>query len=352
MNNWENVLLRPTDSINTAIQSINLEKPKIVLIVDDSRILLGTVTDGDIRRALIDNYTLDDRLENIMFTRPTVATIGDSRSVIIAMMKSKGILQVPVVDDNRKVVGLETLQHLIELKKRDNPVFFMAGGFGKRLRPLTDSTPKPLLKVGHRPILETILLQFINSGFHKFYISTHYKANMIQEYFGDGRRWGVTIEYVNEVEPLGTAGALGLLPKEVTKLPLLVMNADLLTKVDVEQLISFHQDSGGVATMCVREYDFQVPYGVIKTRNHKVTSIEEKPVQKFFVNAGIYVLEPELVEEIDGDQYLDMTQLLEDNICRGAQVNSFPIYEYWLDVGQMKQLEKAQSDFLDVYHDL
>jgi NDP-sugar pyrophosphorylase family protein len=225
----------------------------------------------------------------------------------------------------------------------------MAGGFGKRLKPLTDSTPKPLLKVGNKPILENILEQFIATGFHKFYISTHYKAEMVREYFGDGSNWNVSIEYIHEETPLGTAGGLGLLPNNLTKLPILVMNGDLLTKVNFEQLLNFHLQEGGAATMCVREYDFQVPYGVIKADGRRIISIQEKPIQSFFVNAGIYVLNPSILDAVDGKNYLDMTQLLEDKIENDEQVNLFPIHEYWLDIGGSKQFDRAQKDLRELF---
>ena len=220
----------------------------------------------------------------------------------------------------------------------------MAGGFGTRLQPLTDHSPKPLLTVGNKPILETILDQFIEAGFHNFYISTHYKAEMLREHFGNGSEWNVTINYIHEDKPLGTAGALGLLPDDLPDMPILMMNGDLLTKVNFSELVQFHLENGGEATMCVREYDFQVPYGVITANDHKVASIIEKPTHKFFVNAGIYVLNSEIIKRIDANSYLDMPHMLQEYIDVGGQVNIFPVHEYWLDIGQMEQFEQAQQD--------
>jgi len=253
-------------------------------------------------------------------------------------------MQIPVVDKDGRVIGLETLQHLLEKKRYDNPVFLMAGGFGTRLRPLTEHTPKPMLNVGTKPILETILNQFIDAGFYNFFISTHYKAEIVHAHFGDGSEWNVSIQYVHEKEPLGTAGALGLLPKNLPDLPIVMMNGDLLTKVDFLELLSFHNEQGCDATMCVREYDFQVPYGVINASGHRITSIVEKPIQKFFVNAGIYVLNSSILEKIDGEGYLDMPYLLSQEIENHGLVNMFPLHEYWLDIGQMEQFEQAQID--------
>ena len=196
MNNIHNLFLKPTDTVEMGIQVLDKMAEKIVLIVDRGDRLLGTVTDGDIRRALIQHHEMNTHLSIIMHKSPVFAYVEDGREVILEMMKDKSILQVPILDSDNKVVGLETLQHLFEVKKRDTPVFLMAGGFGTRLHPLTHDTPKPMLKVGRKPILEIILDQFIEAGFYNFIISTHYKAEMISGYFGDGSNWGVSIRYV------------------------------------------------------------------------------------------------------------------------------------------------------------
>ena len=314
------------------------------MVVDDGDKLIGTVTDGDIRRGLIRHFSLDESIIEIMFKTPTTSLEKDSKEGVLLKMKELDLLQIPIVNSDRKVVGLETLQHLIEEDRFDNPVFLMAGGFGKRLQPLTDNTPKPLLKVGTKPILENILNQFIAAGFHNFYISTHYKAEMVRNHFGNGSDWGVSITYLHEETPLGTAGGLGLLPKNLTDLPILIMNGDLLTKIDFKELLGFHLEEGGDATICTREYDFQVPYGVIKTNGQYASSIVEKPMHKFFVNAGVYVINPTMLDTIDGVSYLDMPDLLQGQIDSSAQVNVFPVHEYWLDIGQMEQFEQAQID--------
>lgn len=254
---------------------------------------------------------------------------------------------MPIVNEQGVLVGLETLQHLIKNISYDNPVLLMAGGFGTRLLPLTKETPKPLLKVGKLPILETIITQFIDAGFHNFYISTHYKAEMVRKHFGDGSAWGVSIQYIHETKPMGTAGSLGLLPRDIQDLPILVMNGDLLTKVNFEHLLEFHKEQGGVATMCVREYDFQVPYGVIESKECRITSIVEKPVHQFFVNAGIYVLNPALVKSVDGKTYLDMPSLLESRIENGEQVDTFPLHEYWIDIGHLEEFERANREVVN-----
>jgi len=349
MHNWKKTILSKADTIQTAIKILESESLRIVLVVDENNRFVGTVTDGDIRRGLIRHLPMDTTIAEIMFKESIVASVKDDKDSILSKMKELDILQIPIIDDNGEIVGLETLQHLIEKKKYDNPVFLMAGGFGKRLQPLTNNIPKPLLTIGRKPILENILEQFIAAGFHCFYISTHFKSEMVQEYFGNGSDWNVTIEYVHEEIPLGTAGSLGLLPDNLPDLPILMMNGDLLTKIDFTELLNFHLQNEGIATVCVREYDFQVPYGVIKAKDNCIISIEEKPVQKFFINAGVYVLDPKILHSIDGTSYLDMPKLLENEIENSRKVNMFPIYEYWLDIGQIDQFKQAQQDLAEFF---
>ncbi len=331
-------------TLGEAIQILVRGALRIALVVDKQNRLLGTITDGDIRRALIKHGDMNTSVIEVMNKDPLIASIDDDREHVLALMRSKDILQIPLVDNEKLLVGLETFQSLTERPHYDNPVFLMAGGFGKRLLPLTLDTPKPLLKVGSKPILETIIEQFVESGFHDFFISTHYKAEMLRDYFGSGEKWNVSIRYVYEEEPRGTAGALGLLPEDLPQLPIIVMNGDLLTKVNFEHLLQFHNESTGVATMCVREYDFQVPYGVVKADGHRIASIVEKPVHNFFVNAGIYVLNLDLVRSVDGKTYLDMPNLLEQSINRGDDVTMFPVHEYWLDIGNMPDYQRANSE--------
>ncbi len=344
MKNWKKILLKPTNSIETTIQVLHSGGIRIALVVDSNNKLLGTVTDGDIRRALIGHIDMGCAVEEIMNCTPSTAFKSDPSDLVMSKMKSRDLLSIPLVDKQGTLVGLETLQHLLKNKKYDNPVFLMAGGFGTRLHPLTETKPKPLLNVGNRPILETIVKQFIDAGFHNFYISTHYKAEMIRDHFGDGSNWGVKIEYLHEDNPLGTAGSLGLLPDNGL-LPVVMMNGDLLTKISFEHLLDFHYEQGGLATMCIREYDLQVPYGVVDIEDQHVVGIVEKPVQKLFVNAGIYVLDPKLINCVDGTSYLDMPNLLESQIEQGEQINVFPIHEYWLDIGRMEEYEQAHKHY-------
>ena len=243
MHDWPKVILKLNDTIQTAIMvldEVSAESLRIVVIVDENERLIGTVTDGDIRRGLIKRFSMDTAITKIMSTNPIVAFESDDKQQIFSKMKELDVFSIPIIDSDRKIVGIETLTNLLEKNKYDNPVLLMAGGFGERLKPLTEHLPKPLLKLGGKPILEHILEQFIASGFHDFYISIYYKAEIVKKHFGDGGNWNVSIKYIHEEEPLGTAGALGLLPSNLPKLPILVMNGDLLTKIDFNKLLNFH----------------------------------------------------------------------------------------------------------------
>ncbi|EKO5176830.1 nucleotidyltransferase family protein, partial [Vibrio vulnificus] len=300
---------------------------------------------GDIRRGLLKNLTLAEPVSLVMNLSPTIAKMGTRREDLIELMEKKGILSIPLLDEAGKVVGLETLHGALHRPKYQNPVFLMAGGFGTRLRPLTDNCPKPMLKIGNKPILETVIRSFIKAGFVNFYISTHYMPELIHAHFGDGSEFGVNIMYVHEESPLGTGGALGLLPNDLPKdLPLIMMNGDVLTKVDFQRLLDFHVSHDADATMCVREYDYQIPYGVINGEGNKITSMVEKPIQRFFVNAGIYVVSPRVIQSVPENHRIDMPTLLEQHMQERNNVLMFPIHEYWLDIGRMDDFNRAQAD--------
>lgn len=348
MSVWKEVLILPGTSIKDAIRVLDKSAKQILLVANESALLLGTVTDGDIRRGILRGMSLDESVQKIMNPNPTVCRIDEGQEKILATMRSKLLHQIPLVDVNQRVMGLETLDELIQSRNKKNIVVLMAGGLGIRLRPLTDGCPKPMLKVGKKPLLETILENFIEHGFRRFYISVNYMANVIQSHFGNGSRWGADICYIQEEQQLGTAGALSLLPEKPIE-PLLVMNGDLLTKVNFNQLLDFHSEHHAKATMCVREYDFQVPYGVVKIDDHRITGIDEKPIHRFFVNAGIYVLEPEVLDFIPKKSYFDMPTLFERLIEQGQEASAFPIREYWLDIGHLADYDRANGEVGNVF---
>ncbi len=342
---WKNVQLVPSSTILDALDILDKEALRVVLVINDKGCLIGVVTDGDIRRGLLNKLSLNDEISTVMNTSPITATLGTSREQLIELMELKGILSIPLVSESGVVVGLETLQDILSHPLVKNPVFIMAGGFGTRLRPLTDNCPKPMLKIGDKPILETVIRSFIKAGFVNFYISTHYMPEQIQDHFGNGEEYGVSIQYVYEEQPLGTGGALGLLPDDLPKeLPIIMINGDVLTKVDFKRLLDFHLENDADATMCVREYDYQIPYGVINGEGNKITSMVEKPVQRFFVNAGIYVVSPRVINSVPKNYNIDMPTLLEQHMKEREKVLMFPIHEYWLDIGRMDDFNRAQAD--------
>lgn len=343
MKNWLSLLVRPETSLEEAIATLDSGGARIVMVADEQRRLLGTVTDGDIRRALLRKLPLDVAVNEVMWRKPVTGHPSWSRERMRSVLEQHKLLQLPIVDSEGVVVGLETLQEVVHREQRDNPVFLMAGGFGRRLHPLTESCPKPMLRVGDKPILQIILESFIEAGFHRFFISTHYLPEMIKSHFGDGSDWGVSLSYVDESVPLGTGGALGLLPKDQIDAPVIVMNGDLLTRIDFRSLLDFHVKQGGIATMCVREYQHQVPYGVVESNGPRVVSFVEKPTHRYFINAGIYVLSPALVKGVAPQTRIDMPDVLDAAMKAGESVCVFPVHEYWLDIGRMEDFERAQE---------
>ena len=261
------------------------------------------------------------------------------------MMEGHHLYQLPVVDGEGRVVRLESLQALYKQPSFPNPVFLMAGGFGSRLRPYTDHCPKPLLEIGGKPILETAIENFVKSGFRQFYIAVHYRSDQIKAYFGDGGRWGVNIEYIDETEPMGTAGAIGLLPDELPDVPLIVMNGDVLTQIDFSRLLAYHNEQQAIATLCVRQYEYQIPYGVVTVDHERVVCIEEKPLQSCMVSAGIYVLDHSLIKTIGAEKRKDMPALLNQQVERGEAVAVFRFNDYWVDIGREADFLRAQGEF-------
>lgn len=348
MKDWKATLISTNTTLRQAIQTIDTGSLQIALVVDAELHLLGTLTDGDVRRALLKGAALDVAVQSIMNARPTVARWDEEIGQVLADMQRKQLHRIPVVDEQGRVVGVELLEKLILPRAQENWVVLMAGGLGSRMRPLTDECPKPMLKVGNKPLLETIIETFVEQGFRHFYISVNYMADKIKEYFGNGAKWGAEIQYLEESNQLGTAGALSLLPGRPFA-PLLVMNGDLLTKINFRQLLEFHHEHHAQGTMCVREYDFQIPYGVVKMDNYRITGIDEKPLQRFFVNAGIYVLEPEVLDLISASTYFNMPTLFEKMIAEKKETVAFPIREYWLDIGQLTDYDRAKGEFVQVF---
>jgi len=326
-----------------ALKHIEQGAAQIVLVVDSGEKLLGTVTDGDVRRGILKGVGLDAPVSTIMNRNPITAESGTSRDEAVAMMRSRGIHQVPVLDRERRVIDLITLDAALSVRREETIVFLVAGGLGSRLQPLTDSTPKPLLPIGGRPLLEITISNLARQGFGRFFVSINYKADMFRDRFAQGEHLGVEIGYVQEDEKLGTAGALRLLPTRPTA-PMLVMNGDILTNLDARQLLLFHRQQGAQATMCVTEYEWRIPFGVVQMNDGHLCGFEEKPTRREFVNAGIYVLSPEALDQIPPEGALDMPALF-DRIARTIGPPAvYPLREYWLDIGHLDDLRRAQED--------
>ena len=350
MKNWRELLVLPTTPIIETMHIINDTAKQFVVVVDHQNRLLGTVTDGDIRRAILRGETLESPIQQVMNNNPLIEYIGKSDDDYKNILKKKKIKQLPILDSNDRIINVIFIDENLTEKKYSNIAVLMVGGLGTRLRPLTESIPKPMLNIGNKPILETIIENFKHFGFTNFVLSVNYKKKMIMDYFQDGTHLGVNIEYIEETKRLGTAGALSLLLEKPTE-SFFVMNGDLLTKINFEQLLDFHNETDSTATMCVREYEYQIPYGVIETKDHQLLSIVEKPVHKSFVNAGIYVLNPIALEHVPNGEFYDMPELYKKLMHEQEKVSAFPLREYWLDIGRLDDYEKANGDYKETFND-
>lgn len=349
MSDWKRCKLSQNDTIRHALKIISDGSFQMGIVVDEEDLLIGIITDGDIRRELLKGITLEDELSFIINKHPTTGRYGTDKTILLRMMKDKGIQNLPIVDDNNRVVDVLAISNMFFSKKRNNLVVLMAGGLGARLRPLTDSCPKPLLRVGKKPILETILEGFISYGFYKFYFAVNYKSDMIENYFGDGNKFGVEIKYLHENERLGTAGALYLLPENVIE-PIIVMNGDLLTKVDFGELLERHISADAEATMAIRECHYNIPYGVIDYDGTAIHGVIEKPRYEYFINAGIYVLSPKAVNRVNKKVYYDMPDLFKTIITEKGKVNGYLVEDYWLDIGRIDDFTRAQDEYATIFN--
>lgn len=338
------ILISPKDTLRKAMEVIDKSSIQICFVVDNDGKLVGALTDGDIRRALLKSAQLDYSVETYMNHSPKFIVEGITRSEIIEKMRSWNVRHLPVIDKKGKVLRIETSDRLMGLERRTNKVVLMVGGFGKRLSPLTDTIPKPLLKVGGQPILETIVKRFRDLGFSDFVFVVNYKAEMIHSHFGSGESLGVSIEYIHEDSPLGTCGGLSLLHQRPEQ-PFFVMNGDILTQANFSAMLDEHLALGSMATMAVREYYVEVPYGVVKVDGSRILSIEEKPREFSYVNAGIYVLSPEAWDIIPKGQFYDMPSLFGKLKKENHEVHCYKLKDYWIDIGRLEDFHRAQSEF-------
>ncbi len=348
MTSFRDVCVEPCTKLQDVLRIIDNSSKQIALVVGDTGKLLGTITDGDIRRGLLAGVSLADDIENIYFKMPTVCHVSDPKEKIYEIALSKSLKQIPIVDDNGVLVGLELFDDLLKNSKKANKVVLMVGGLGSRLGDITKSIPKPMLSVGGRPILEIIISNFAKHGFTDIVLSVNHLSHVIEDYFGNGENFGVSIKYVHEKERMGTAGALDLMRSLLSE-PFFVMNGDILTNVNFENLLDYHISNDAVGTMCVREYDLQVPYGVVNIEDGRINSIDEKPVHKFFVSAGIYMFSPDVLSFIPQNSFYDMPTLFDAMIKAKKNILSFPIREYWLDIGRIADFERANMDYKEIF---
>lgn len=339
---WTSALLPQDAALKDAISNLNESGLQIALVVTADRTLIGTLTDGDIRRGLLRGLSLDSAIAPLVKQHPLVVPPDLGRQAVLQLMRANRVHQLPVIDEQRRVVGLHLLDDLITPTELSNLMVIMAGGRGTRLRPHTENCPKPLLPVGSKPILEHIIERAHGEGFNHFALAVHYLGHMIEEYFGDGRRLGVHIDYVREQSPLGTAGAIGLLMPQPQK-PFVVTNGDVLTEIRYAELLDFHNRHNAAATMAVRLHEWQHPFGVVRTQGIDIIGFDEKPVSRSHINAGIYVIDPSALALLTENEHCDMPTLFARVKDSGGRTIAYPMHEPWLDVGRDTDLQRARA---------
>lgn len=344
--NINELKLKPTSTIKQALKVLGKERVRIALIVNDKDELLGVLTDSDVRKALLEDFSLNSHIEKIYTKHPKTITPNTRRDEILRLSSKYDIYDFPVVDEANRVLQILSISQMFEPHSRPNKIILMLGGLGSRLRPLTNSTPKPMLKVGSKPILQTIVERFSKQGFNEFIFCVNYKSEVIKKFFKDGKDFGVNIHYIKEHKRLGTAGALSLLKKHhlEPKESFFVMNGDILTELDFNTILKQHKRTDSKATMCVREFSYQIPYGVVKSKNNEILGIEEKPTFSFLVSAGIYALEPEILDFLKVNEYLDMPELFSLLLQEKQKVMNYEIKDYWIDIGRLDEYKRANDD--------
>ena len=337
---WRRCVVHEQATLQQAMQAADEGKCHIAMMLDDAGRLAGILTDGDLRRAQLDGRPMDTPALSLAVRRPIVSSTNLSRSEATGMLRENKITHLPIVDEQGCMHGL-TMRHVQPAEANDTWAVIMAGGFGKRLAPLTDDTPKPLLKVAGIPMIERIIRSLQKAGISRIVLSVFHMADQIREYCGDGSRWGVQIDYIQEDTPIGTAGALSLMT-ERPRDHLLVMNADVLTNLPFGALIDYHVQQVNAATMCVRELAYRLEYGVVKFDGPFIARIDEKPTHTFFINAGIYLFNASVLDMIPSGEYFDMPALFEKMVHNNIRPGAFPIRELWLDIGTHADFAKAQ----------
>ncbi len=339
---WRDALLAENATLREAIRSLDRSSQQIVLVIDSEEVLVGTITDGDIRRGMLRGVGMDDALLTVVHRDPMVIPQGMDRQTALQLMRSNGLQQLPVVDDARRVVGLHLWNTVHAADARSNILVVMAGGRGTRLHPHTENCPKPMLPIGGKPMLEHIVERARAEGFRRFVFAVHYLAHMIEDHFGDGSRFDVAIDYLREEQPLGTGGALGLMTLRPDQ-PFVVTNGDVVSEVRYGEILDFHIRHGAAATMAVRPYEWQHPFGVVHTDGVDITGFEEKPTVRSRINAGIYALDPIALDAVAAGEHCDMPTLFARLQASSRRTIVYPTHEPWLDVGRPADLERARA---------
>jgi dTDP-glucose pyrophosphorylase len=348
MTDLKKMTVQPDANLRLVMEVIDSGARKIALVTDDCGVLIATVTDGDIRRGLLRGVGLEAPVSEVMHHSPTTLLQGASASTAQRLMRERGLNHIPVVDSQGKLVSLALREGVTSVEPRQTRVILMAGGLGMRLRPLTETMPKPMIPVGDKPLLERIVTRFQDQGFSRFTMSLNYLGHMIRDHFGDGSSLGVEMDYIEETKPMGTCGALSLMPQRPGS-SFIVMNGDILTTTSFGTMIDFHAETDSTVTICAREFNMQVPYGVLNADGTTLVSMEEKPIYRHLVNAGIYALSPLVFDHIRDDEPLDMPELITRVKNAGHKVSVFPVREYWMDIGRIEDLDRARAEFETVF---
>ncbi len=338
MKDIKNITIDINETIKSVLEKINLNKKQFVIVVSKEKIFEGMITDGDIRRGVLKGISAGDQLEKVMNKNSFYANDMDEKKRVKMILNENDIKQCPIINSKGELVDIVYLNEE-EIQPVNNEVVLMAGGLGKRMLPLTSERPKALVNINGKPMLERIILDLKRYGFRKIYISVNYKSEMIKEYFGNGKNFELDIKYISEEKKLGTAGSLSLIRGDISN-PLLVMNCDLITEIDYKSLLNFHNSNNSIATMCVKDYQHTVPYGVVEKRDNKIIGLDEKPTKMYYVNAGIYVLNPDVLEFIPFNNYYDMTELFKKLIEKNLEPRIFPVFEKWHDMASLDDLNQ------------
>lgn len=325
-----------------AMKAIDGNWREVVFVKNSGDKVVGVITDGDLRRGLLRGFDLNTRVTKIMTKKYYYVHSGIDRNLLLDLMKARQIRHVPVLDEGYRLLGIHFLQDLIGACVKPNVAVLMAGGKGTRLRPLTDNVPKPLVPVAGRPILERLVLHLVGHGIRTIYLSINYLGHMIEEYFGDGSKFGCDILYIREDKELGTAGALSSMPEKPGH-PFIVLNGDLVTQANISKLLQFHESNAAGMTLAMKEYHHAIPYGVIEFEGNRLTAFKEKPRQSHFINSGIYVLEPSMLRLIEPGVFFPMNQLIEKCVAKGIDIAVYPLEEEWQDVGVFEELKRANA---------